>query len=138
MNFKSCLPLLILFITSCKKDNGTTALIDFRDTITGTYKTSSYSWARYPTPPGYFDSTYYHNDIVYITVEKLNTDSTSLVVMSDTLQLSYRDDTSSSFISGCCHYQHVAYFWKDSLSYLQGTGGSPVSSFGNGWRGKKQ
>lgn len=127
----------LLFLGSCKKET-TTAAIDFRDKLTGTYITSSYTWAAYPTPPTYFDSTYYHNDTVYITVEKLLSDSTSLIVMGDTLPLTSTDDTTFFYLSGCCHYEKVAYFWRDSLRYTNNTGGSPASSFGNGWKGKKQ
>lgn len=136
MNYNIAILCILLSVASCKKENaGSTS--DFRDRFVGTYITSSYSWAAYPTPPTYFDTTYYHNDTVYITIEKLVADSTSVVVMGDTLQLLYSTDSTWSYLSGCCHYEKMANVWGDSLRYIHNTGGSPASSFGNGWLGRR-
>lgn len=129
--------VIILLFASCKKEN-TTAGSDFRDKLTGIYVTSSYSWASYPTPPTYYSNTVYNQDTVLIQVVKLSADSTSILVQGDTLRLLYNNDSTLAFMSGCCHYEKQAYFWKDSLRYTKNTGGSPSSSFGNGWKGKKQ
>ena len=126
--------LLILFGIGCnKKDDTTPPVSDFRDEFTGAYRTSSYSWARYPTPPTYFDTTYVNNDTVYITVEKNTADALSLIIMGDTLT----QVSPSSFRSGSGHFEHIVSFWEDSLQYIVHTGGSPASSFGTGYIGKK-
>lgn len=134
----SFLLLPLLLIGSCKKDEPINQSVDFRDKLTGTYLTSTYTWSRYPSPPTYFDSTYYNNDTVLLQVQKLTTDSLSVIIMGDTFPVSNYTDTTAFAMIGCCHNEKIIQWWGDSIRVMYNTGGSAASSFGNGWVGRKQ
>ncbi len=129
---------LLLFFSQCKKTKTDPQRPDFRDALVGTYVTTSYSTASYPTPPTYFDTIIYNHDTLLLHVTKLESDTSTIIVDGDTLPFSSMYGSNYMFMSGCCHYEHIAQFNHDTITYIRNTGGSPASSSSQGQIGKKQ
>lgn len=136
---------ILASLVECKKEeNKSVAKIDFRDKIVGHYITSTFSHSHYPTPPTYFDSTIYYNDTIEILIEKLNSDTCSIVLMDDTLKLYFKSESSALFSNETSVFEpfskwaHSVSFSGDSLILTYGEGGSRLSYSSHGWRGKKK
>lgn len=146
----SCLIIFatLVVFSQCNKDEHTkvdehehehedSTQIDYRDALVGTYIVSSFTEkAHFNTPPVY-DSIFYNNDTVSLSVTKSPDDTLRIVIASDTLVLGAGDSETVRFIRGCCGTMRIALFKGDSITYTIQDAGNATSLYAHGWKGRK-
>ena len=141
---------LLVLVVSCKKET------DWRDKFVGTYITTTYTEH---SGPGAYDTiisngdtqivqqcacdTTYHNDTVYLKVQKASDDDSALVILNQKL---YHDSFFPYFIRSAdtttfgqySDDYYYAYFYQDSITLTHIYHIGVQNSYGDGWIGKKE